>query len=1046
MSSDIQFKGYAITDKNKWSDLKVTDITPKKWEEEDIDIAITHCGVCGSDIHTLTNGWGNLEHLPLVVGHEIVGKAVRVGSVAAEKTGFKVGDRVGVGARIGSCGECRACKTDNENYCPKGLDTYNSPYPDGTISQGGFSTAIRANHRFVFPVPEKIKSEHAASMMCAGLTVFSPLVRNGCGPGKKVGIVGLGGLGHYAVMFAKALGAEVYVLSHSDHKESDAKKLGADHFVVTTKQENMEKLQYSLDLIISTVDVTEGYPLKDFLSLLFVNGTFINVGIPDSPLPQIGPFDIVANGARLGGSLIGSKKEATQMLQIAAEKDLEPMIELFPMSKVKEAVEGMKAGKPRYRYVTASHGPYPHPFALSALAPETIAECAGLSVVLFKMVALLVLATIIGSLVPAVPVPSSLAPVHNATIAYSPRMPFGDLGRTFTSCVGGLFPAGGVSLAVPDFWSSKPPVRRTVCTSHGLRLAATPAQCLALVSAQLGMPSPTDLTLSPPVALLTLPARRPFLTLPAAPRPVILALPAPIHVPILMLPAPKHAPILMLPAPKRVLTLSGPPDLIPAPAVLLPAIDNLYVLPFPTSVAHAAQPSWKVPADLSWSVSGARVFATKYVVDPRKTVTVLVMACLIVLTLCWTLACIREDALDLVKRFSWLVRCVWVGPPQECLSARLGFGTDGLSVYAGWANMDALDGLDADVFVPTCSVASRGPIPSMTLSGRDDELVTTHDEDLAPPTEVAAVVAGQEPSMSHDTDLSTSNGVADETEALEDISGPVDASEDTTVSNVGAAPALEEAPVEVEPVEETSCTESCVASLDMSVESPTPTMAVPQPDTTIDQPETALPLDNDTQPEPTSEHVGESSDDRSDLDTEADGSSYAARSMGSAATISSFDMGSTTEDVALDAKEGLEAEEVVPVSELATEAAAPAPASDLPLASESVSNEARDECAQGDAPETGLLASRWAPGTGPDDEEVAAGGIRRRGKRAGRRVQKRRENALRRGEEGSSGGVEGAGEVGGAGDGANGEGAEVTERGFSSGTWFSHRRRRERRD
>ncbi|QRW04101.1 hypothetical protein RhiLY_03100 [Ceratobasidium sp. AG-Ba] len=614
------------------------------------------------------------------------------------------------------------------------------------------------------------------------------------------------------------------------------------------------------------------------------------------------------------------------------------------------------------------------PFCAIRSRPGDYRRMCGPSVVLFKMVALLVLATIIGSLVPAVPVPSSLAPVHNATIAYSPRC---NPGPVSSSC----FRATRYAFADGP----------NVVASRGL---------------------------------LTLPARRPFLTLPAAPRPVILALPAPIHVPILMLPAPKHAPILMLPAPKRVLTLSGPPDLIPAPAVLLPAIDNLYVLPFPTSVAHAAQPSWKVPADLSWSVSGARVFATKYVVDARK----------------------AEDALDLVKRFSWLVRCVWVGPPQECLSARLGFGTDGLSVYAGWANMDALDGLDADVFVPTCSVASRGPIPSMTLSGRDDELVTTHDEDLAPPTEVAAVVAGQEPSMSHDTDLSTSNGVADETEALEDISGPVDASEDTTVSNVGAAPALEEAPVEVEPVEETSCTESCVASLDMSVESPTPTMAVPQPDTTIDQPETALPLDNDTQPEPTSEHVGESSDDRSDLDTEADGSSYAARSMGSAATISSFDMGSTTEDVALDAKEGLEAEEVVPVSELATEAAAPAPASDLPLASESVSNEARDECAQGDAPETGLLASRWAPGTGPDDEEVAAGGIRRRGKRAGRRVQKRRENALRRGEEGSSGGVEGAGEVGGAGDGANGEGAEVTERGFSSGTWFSHRRRRERRD
>ncbi|QRW18425.1 Zinc-binding dehydrogenase [Rhizoctonia solani] len=319
--SGIQFKGYAIHDKKKWSDLKPVEIQPKKWEETDIDIAITHCGS----------------------RHEIIGKAVRVGSIAAEKTGFKVGDRVGVGAHIWSCGECQACKTDNENYCPKGLDTYNSPYPDGIISQGGFSTAIRADHRFAFPIPEKLKSEHAASMLCAGLTVFSPLVRNGCGPGKKVGIVGLGGLGHYGVMFAKALGAEVYVLSHSPNKEADAKKLGADHFIVTSDKVAV--------INSAKIDVTEGYPLKDFLPLLFVNGVFVNVGIPDSPLPQIGPFDIVANGVHLAGSLIGSKKEAIQMLQLAADKGIEPWIELMPMSKVKEAVEGMKEGKPKYRYV-----------------------------------------------------------------------------------------------------------------------------------------------------------------------------------------------------------------------------------------------------------------------------------------------------------------------------------------------------------------------------------------------------------------------------------------------------------------------------------------------------------------------------------------------------------------------------------------------------------------------------------------------------------------------------------------------------------------------
>ncbi|KAG8685573.1 NADP-dependent alcohol dehydrogenase, partial [Ceratobasidium sp. 423] len=323
------------------SDLKPVEVKPKKWEEEDIDVAVTHCGVCGSDIHTLTNGWGNLDHLPLVVG------AVHVGPVAAQKTGFKAGGRVGVGAHIWSCGGCQACKTDNESYCPKGLDTYNSPYLDGITSQGGFGTAIRANHQFVFPIPEKLKSEHAASMLCAGLTVFSPLIRNGCGPGKKVGVMGLGGLGHYGILFAKALGTEVYVLSHSLNKMGNAKKLGADHFIVTSEK----KIQYSLNLIVLTVDVSEGYSLKDCLLLLFVNGTFVNVGIPDSLLPQIGPFDTAANGAHLAGSLIESKKEAVQVLELAAEKGIEPWIELMPMSKVREAVEGVKEGKPKYRYV-----------------------------------------------------------------------------------------------------------------------------------------------------------------------------------------------------------------------------------------------------------------------------------------------------------------------------------------------------------------------------------------------------------------------------------------------------------------------------------------------------------------------------------------------------------------------------------------------------------------------------------------------------------------------------------------------------------------------
>ncbi|QRV75218.1 hypothetical protein RhiJN_03233 [Ceratobasidium sp. AG-Ba] len=548
------------------------------------------------------------------------------------------------------------------------------------------------------------------------------------------------------------------------------------------------------------------------------------------------------------------------------------------------------------------------------------------------MLDLLVLATIIGSLIPGVPVPHSLAPSHNTTVASLPRMPFGELGRTLTSYVGELLPTGGVPLAIPDFWSSKPPVRRTVCTSHGLRLVATPAQCLAIVSAQLGIPSPTDLTLPPPVALLTLPARRPLLTLPAAPRLVFLALPAAIHAPILTLPAPKHVPVLMLPAPKLRLTLSGPPDLIPPPAVLLPVIDYLYALPFPTSVAHAAQPSWKVPVDLSWSVSGARnAFATKYVVDARK-VTVLVMAYLILLTFCWMLVCIKEDALDLAESFGWLVRCVWIGPPQDSPLARFGFGDGGPFVFAGWASTDAPDGLDADAFVPTGSATHRGPIRSFRQFNRGHELAIAIIEDLVVSTEASAEVAGEESPASKDANMSTSCDVSPE---------------DSTASYG-------------------------------SIESTT--------------------------------------------------------------SVSSFEVASEAEHV--DAKDTFETEDAAPTLESALEAIAPAPVLIAPPALGSVLDDSRDDGAQDEGLDVGLSG----PSPGLNDEEDT-NGPRRRGKRGGRRVRKRRENALGGGGEGSNAGAEGTGEAEDAGgDGANGDGvSEKRERGFSSGIWFSHKRRREKR-
>ncbi|KAK2797086.1 hypothetical protein FQN49_008998, partial [Arthroderma sp. PD_2] len=198
----------------------------KPFEEYDIDIQVEACGICGSDIHTITGGWGP-QLFPLCVGHEIVGTAIRVGP---KVTLVKEGQRVGVGAQVFSCGTCKQCKNDNETYCPNiVMNTYGSKWPDsGIISQGGYGSHVRVHQHWVFPIPDALQTSAVAPMLCAGITAYSPLVRNGCGPGKKVGIVGLGGIGHFGVMFAKALGAETWAISRSRAKEADARKLGAD--------------------------------------------------------------------------------------------------------------------------------------------------------------------------------------------------------------------------------------------------------------------------------------------------------------------------------------------------------------------------------------------------------------------------------------------------------------------------------------------------------------------------------------------------------------------------------------------------------------------------------------------------------------------------------------------------------------------------------------------------------------------------------------------------------------------------------------------------
>ncbi|KAK6908002.1 hypothetical protein I203_102003 [Kwoniella mangroviensis CBS 8507] len=341
-------QGYGISDTSKYTDFSVKEFKLKTPQSDDVTLDIEVCGVCGSDVHTITGGWGELSAPWVTPGHEIIGKVTHVGDNVKE---FKVGQRVGVGAQVLSCLRCDRCNGDNEQYCPEQVDTYNAKFPDGVESQGGYSTAIRTNQRFVFAIPDAIKSEDAAPMLCAGLTVFSPLVRNGTGPGKTVGIVGIGGLGHFAIQFAHHLGAKVIVFSHSPNKKEDALSLGADEFVSTSDEGFAEKYFDKIDYILSAADANS-IPLGDLLSTLKIDGKLTSVGLPDEAWEGLKPQSMASNAACVGCSHIGSKKEANQMLKLAAEKGIKPIIdEVLPMSQAAKAIESVKNNTVRYRYV-----------------------------------------------------------------------------------------------------------------------------------------------------------------------------------------------------------------------------------------------------------------------------------------------------------------------------------------------------------------------------------------------------------------------------------------------------------------------------------------------------------------------------------------------------------------------------------------------------------------------------------------------------------------------------------------------------------------------
>ncbi|GEQ72231.1 hypothetical protein JCM33374_g5918 [Metschnikowia sp. JCM 33374] len=349
------FKGFAVSSADNWNKPKLVSFERKKLNPNDVVIKNICCGLCGTDVHTVKENWGPLGRKDAVVGHEIIGHVIAVGD---DVKSIKIGDRVGIGAASNACNECSRCKSDNEQYCNQGVATYNSVdvHSDNYVTQGGYSSHSIANEKFCFPIPEKMESTVAAPMMCAGLTVYSPLVRN-IGKIEKpvVAIIGIGGLGHLALQFAKALGAEVYAFSRGSSKKKEALSFGADGFIATQEEEGWEKKYHDkFHLILNCASGVDDFSLDKYLSTLVVDGRFVSVGLPPSgDTFAVHPFTFVRNATSFGSSLLGSKVEAAEMLELAAEKGIKPMIEEVPINEKScgEALTRCENGDVRYRFV-----------------------------------------------------------------------------------------------------------------------------------------------------------------------------------------------------------------------------------------------------------------------------------------------------------------------------------------------------------------------------------------------------------------------------------------------------------------------------------------------------------------------------------------------------------------------------------------------------------------------------------------------------------------------------------------------------------------------
>ncbi|MBB4802843.1 putative zinc-type alcohol dehydrogenase-like protein [Flavobacterium nitrogenifigens] len=326
--------------------LQTLDIQRRAVQAHDVEIEILYCGICHSDLHTARNEWHGTIY-PIVPGHEIVGRITKVGE---HVKGFKVGDLAGVGCMVDSCRECEHCKNDLEQFCDEGnIQTFNSPDKHlGGQTYGGYSQSITVDESFVLHISDKLNLAAVAPLLCAGITTYSPLKHWKVGPGQKVGIVGIGGLGHMGIKIAKAMGAHVVVFTTSLSKTDDAKRLGADEVVLSTDETQMAQHARSLNFILDCVSAEHN--IDAYLNLLKVDGTLTLVGAPMDPLP-VTSFSLILGRRSFSGSLIGGIKETQEMLDFCAEHNITSDVEVIGVNDVNEAYERLLKGDVKYRFV-----------------------------------------------------------------------------------------------------------------------------------------------------------------------------------------------------------------------------------------------------------------------------------------------------------------------------------------------------------------------------------------------------------------------------------------------------------------------------------------------------------------------------------------------------------------------------------------------------------------------------------------------------------------------------------------------------------------------